>query len=467
LFSENRIPTYYTPERAVRAFIDMVNYRRNQEALIQTPPSISEDFEPDAVAARRIIARALKNQDDWLTEADSKGVLSAYGIPITPVRAARDAEAATAEAEALGGPVALKILSPDIRHKSDVGGVVLDLRDPDEVRQAADRMLMRVREKRPDARIEGFTIQPMIDKPEAHELIVGVDVDPQFGPVILFGHGGLGVEILEDTAVALPPLNMNLARDLMARTRVYGLLQGIRGQPPAALDDIALTLIKVSQLIIDFAEVVELTINPLLADSAGVIALDAKIRVRPADGPPAHRLAIRPYPRELEEIIAVPDGRKFLLRPVRPEDEPALRAMFDRMSPDALRLRFFIPKTSLSPKMAARLSQTDYDREMALGLVQPEPAGTAEIYGGVRISADPDGEKAEFAISLRSDMAGQGLGPVLMQKIIDYSRQRGIRQIFGTVLRENRPMLKVCERLGFSQHTDFSDPGVVEVQLDL
>jgi acetyltransferase len=467
LFSENRIPTYFTPERAVRAFIDMVNYRRNQEALIQTPPSIPDDFEPDVAAARKIITRALENQDDWLTEADSKAVLSAYDIPITPVRAAKDAEAAAAEAKALGGPVALKILSPDITHKSEVGGVVLHLRDPDEVRQAADRMLMRVREKRPEARIEGFTIQPMIDKPEALELIVGVKVDPEFGPVILFGHGGLAVEILEDTAVALPPLNMNLAHDLMARTRVHGLLQGIRGQPPAALDDIALTLIKVSQLVIDFAEVVELDINPLLADSAGVIALDARIKVQPAETSPAHRLAIRPYPKALEEIIALPNGRKLLLRPIRPEDEPPFRAMFAQMTPENLRMRFFSAKKTVNREFAARLTQIDYDREMALVLAEPGPAGTNAIYGCVQINADPDGEKAEYAISLLGDMAGQGLGPMLMRRIIDYSRERGIKEIFGSVLRENRSMLKVCELFKFSQHINPDEPGVVEVSLKL
>jgi acetyltransferase len=467
LFGENRIPTYFTPERAVRAFMDMVNYRRNQEALMQTPPSVSEDFEPDTGAARRIIDCALEQHREWLTEAESKAILSAYDIPITPVETVGDANAAAATARALGDAVALKILSPDITHKTDVGGVALDLRDSDEVRQAAEKMLRRVAEKRPEARIEGFTIQPMIDKPEAHELIIGVNVDPQFGPFILFGHGGVAVEVLEDTAVGLPPLNMRLAQDMMARTRVYGLLQGIRGQAPAALDEIALTLIKISQLVIDFAEVVELDINPLLADSAGVIALDARIRVQPAEDLPAHRLAIRPYPKALEEIIALPDGRNLLLRPVRPEDEPAFREMFNHMTPEDMRMRFFTAKKAMSHQVAARLTQIDYDREMALVLAQPGPAGQSKIYGGVRISADPDGEKAEYAISLRSDMAGQGLGPMLMRRIIDYSRQRGIKQICGTVLRENRAMLKVCELFKFSQQISADDPSVVEVRLDL
>lgn len=467
LFAEYRIPTYFTPERAVRAFMDMVHYRRNQDALMQTPPSISEEFEPDTTAARAIINEVLDQHREWLTESESKAVLAAYDIPITPVHTADDPQSAAAVAESLEGAVVLKILSPDITHKTDVGGVALDLRGPDEVRQAAERMLQRVAEKRPDARIDGFTVQPMIDKPDAHELIVGLNVDPQFGPFILFGHGGVAVEILEDTAVALPPLNIRLAEEMMARTRVYGLLQGVRGQTPAALDEIALTLIKVSQLIIDFAEVIELDINPLLADSAGVIALDARIRIQPAAASPAHRLAIRPYPRGLEEIIAMPDGRKLLLRPIRPEDEPAYREMFEQMTPEDMRMRFFSAKRELSHQLAARLTQIDYDREMALVLAEPGPAGPSQIFGSVRIAADPDGEKAEYSISLRSDMAGQGLGPMLMRRIIDYSRQRGIKQIFGTVLRENRPMLKVCELFKFSQHVNFDDPSVIEVRLDL
>ena len=465
LFSEHRIPTYYTPERAVRAFIDMLKYRRNQQALTQTPASVPEDFEPDIAAVRRIIDRALAEGREWLGEPQAKAVLEAYRIPVVATRIAADPRAAAAAAAAIAGQVALKILSPDITHKSDVGGVVLDLRAPSAVRDAAEAMLERVRQQVPDARIDGFTVQPMVDRPDSFELIVGVNEDPQFGPVILFGHGGTAAEIIGDTALALPPLNMHLAREAMERTRLFGLLQGFRGRPAAAIDDIALTLIKVSQLIIDFAEVVELDINPLLADEFGVLALDARLRVRKSDQSPTKRLAIRPYPKELEEVLSLPDGRTFLLRPVRPEDEPAFQTLFKKLSQEDIRMRFFAPKKELSHPFAARLTQIDYDREMALVLAEPGTAG--EIFGAVHFSADPDGECAEFAILLRSDMAGLGLGPLLMRRIIDHSRERGLRELFGEVLRENRPMLRICELFKFQRTSKADDPSVVEVRLKL
>ena len=325
----------------------------------------------------------------------------------------------------------------------------------------------RVRQHRPDARIDGFTVQPMVERPGAFELIVGVREDPQFGPVILFGHGGTAAEVIADTTLALPPLNMHLAREAMMRTRLFGLLQGFGGTAPAAIDDIALTLIKVSQLIIDFAEVVELDINPLLADEYGVLALDAHLRVRTPDGPAAKRLAIRPYPKELEEVLALPDGRTFLLRPVRPEDEPAFHDLFAKLSPEDIRMRFFAPKKALTHPFAARLTQIDYDREMALVLAEPGTAGRSVVYGTVHIAADPDNERAEFAILLRSDMGGMGLGPMLMRRIIDYGRQRGLHELFGEVLRENKPMLKVCDLFKFQRHTQPDDPAVIEVRLKL
>jgi acetyltransferase len=467
LFAESRIPTYYTPERAIRAFIDLVNYRRNQESLMETPPSVPDEFETDPAAARRVISAALDDGREWLSEPEAKRVLAAYSIPAVPTHIVADAQAAAAQAARIAGPVALKILSNDITHKSDVGGVALDLRSPGAVRDAAEAMLARVQRLKPDAKVDGFTVQPMVERPDAIELIVGVIEDAQFGPVTLFGAGGTAVEVLGDTALALPPLNLQLAHAAMTRTKVYELLQGFRGRPAAALDEIALVLIKVSQMVVDLAEIVELDINPLLADEFGVIALDARLRVRRSDDAPAKRLAIRPYPKELEELIVLPDGRELLLRPVRPEDEPAVREMFTKMAPEDIRMRFFAPMASLSHAVAARMTQIDYDREMGLMLAEPGVAGRSEIFGGVRIAADPDGERAEYAITLRSDMAGKGLGPMLMKRIIDYSRQRGIREIFGDVLRENKPMLKVCELFKFEQHVHKDDPSIIEVTLRL
>lgn len=467
MFAKARIPTYYTPERAVHAFMDLVDYKRNQEALTQTPASVPEDFAPDVASARATITAVLESGREWLSEPEAKAVLAAYHIPVVTTRIAATPQAAAAAAALLAGPVVLKILSPDILHKSDVGGVVLDLRAPAAVREAAEAMQARVRRVRPAARIEGFTVQPMVERPDAFELLVGIAEDQDFGPVVLFGHGGTAAEIIADRAVALPPLNMHLARDAMTRTRVFKLLQGFRGRPAAAIDDIALTLIKVAQMVIDSADIVELDINPLLADEFGVLALDARIRVRRSEAPPTRRLAIRPYPKELEETVSLPDGRVFVLRPVRPEDEPPFVDLFAQLTPEDVRMRFFAPKRALTHESAARMTQIDYDREMALVLAQPGRAGRSTVYGIVNISADPDGERAEYAILVRSDMCGLGLGPLLMRRIIEYARQRGIKEICGDVLRENKPMLKVCELFGFSRAPKVDDPGIIEVHLAL
>jgi acetyltransferase len=468
LFAEAHIPTYATPNQAVRAFMYLVRYQRNQDLLIQVPPSVPEQFSPDRDKALSVIGTVLSEGREWLSEPETKDVLAAYGIPAVPTRIARTPEGAGLIAKAFDAPCALKILSPDITHKSDVGGVALDLDTPQAVREAADAMLQRLRKSHPKARIEGFTVEPMVKRPAAYELIAGMTEDAQFGPVILFGHGGTGAEVIADKALALAPLNMMLARELMAGTRIYKLLRGFRNQPPAALDAIALTLVKISQLVVDLAEVAELDINPLYADAEGVVALDARIRVKRVAHDGTARLAIRPYPTGLEEKIVLPDGRTLLLRPVRPEDGPAFIETFEKLSPEDVRMRFFAPKKSLSPNFAARLTQIDYDREMALVLSDPDqPSRKAEIYGVVRIAADPDNEKAEYAILVRTDMKGLGLGPFLMRRIIDYARARGIRTLFGDVLRENESMLKLCRSLGFSVRSVPEEADIVEVKLEL
>jgi acetyltransferase len=345
--------------------------------------------------------------------------------------------------------VAVKILSPDITHKSDFGGVALDLDSPAAVAEAARTMLERIRRAVPGARLDGFTVQQMVRRPGAVELILGLSEDRQFGPVVLFGQGGVAVEVMKDKALALPPLNMALAHELIGRTRVAGLLRGYRDRKAADLDQIALTLIKVAQIAADLPQVSELDVNPLLADPSGVVALDARIRVRQAQGPGEARLAIRPYPSELEEN-AEAAGRRFLLRPIRPEDEPMLREAFRLLSPEAVRMRFFAPMKDLSHSLAARLTQIDYDREMALVLTEPGAAGRGAIFAVVRIAADPDNERAEFAITVRDELAGRGVGTMLMEKIIAYARRRGVGEVFGVILRDNLPMLDIVRRLGFA-----------------
>lgn len=466
-FAQHGIPTYDTPEQAVRGLMYLVDYQRNQQTLMETPPSLPEDFCADAARAEAIIRQVIAEGREWLSEPEAKEVLAAYHVPVVVTRMAKNAEEAAALTAGFAGRVALKIVSPDIQHKSDVGGIALDLEGPGAVRNAAEAMERRVRRSRPEARLSGFSVQAMVHRPGAYELIVGLVEDAQFGPTILFGQGGHAVEVLQDQALALPPLNMRLAHEVISRTRVYRLLRGYRDLPAANLDAIALTLLKVAQLAIDIPEIKELDINPLLADQYGVVALDARIRAGAATRPAADRLAIRPYPKELEETIPLGDGRTLLLRPIRPEDEPSLQRAFTRLTPEEVRLRFFVPKKTLSHFVAVRFTQIDYDREMGLILTESGIPGETEIYGVVNIIADPDNETAEYAILVRHDMTGMGLGIFLMQRIIDYARQRGIRSIHGDVLRENRQMLKLCSVLGFSESRLPDETDVVRVTLQL
>jgi len=461
-FAEARLATYETPDSAVRGFMHRVRYHRNQELLLETPAARSEDFSPDIAAVRAVIERTAATGPAWLEVEDVASVLAAYGIPVPKSRVVADPAAAAAAASAIGFPVALKIRSPDITHKSDLGGVALNLGNPGRVAAEAQAMLARVKAAQPAARLDGFLVQEMAQRPTAIELIIGLVDDSIFGPVVMFGQGGIAVELVNDTSLELPPLNDVLARAQMARTRVWRLLQGYRGRPPADLAQIAQVLIAVAQLAADHPELRELDINPLIADAAGVVALDARLRVGPAVG--TRRLAIKPYPRELESDAALRDGTPLRLRPVRPEDEPSLRDLAGHMKPEDLRLRFFTPIRDLPHALAARLSQIDYDREMAI-IARLAADGTA--LGVARFAADPDNRRAEFAVALRSDWKGRGLGYLLMQRIIAIARQRGIAEIIGDVLHENQPMLKLARALGFAPTAHPEDPELVRVVLPL
>ena len=467
MFRERGIPSYETPTKAVRGFMQMVRYRRSQAMLMEVPADIPEAFSPDRQAVRRIIETVMAQQRSWLLETEAKAVLAAYHIPVVPTVAAETPEAAAQIASEMAGPVVLKVLSAAILHKSDAGGVALNLETAGAVRERAAWMREHFQQEPVDAGSLKFSVQPMIQRSHAQELIVGMSVDPQFGPVLLFGQGGTATEVILDRSLALPPLNMNLAREMIAGTRIRRLLAGYRGVPGANLADIAATLVKVSQLVCDFSEIVELDVNPLLCDPQGVLALDARMRVQPAEGPAGRRLAICPYPTELEQTISLPDGQTLLLRPIRPEDEPAFQRFFNSLSPEDIRLRFLHPMKMLPKTMAARLTQIDYDRDMALVLTSGDGRQHADLHGVVRISADPDNEKAEFAIMLRSGKTGLGLGPMLMRRIIDYARGRGITQLFGEVLSENRSMLALCKALGFKRRSDPDDPGSAIVSLQL
>ena len=466
LFEEAGVADFETPEEAVQACAMLATYRRNQ-AMLREAPSSSATGAPDKASARNIVAAALAAGRETLDEVESKRLLVAYGIPtVRTKRVKATADDAVAAAQDIGYPVALKILSPDLSHKSDAGGVFLDIADEAALRAATHQMLACVGALRPDARIEGFSVQAMARRPRAQELIVGASVDPIFGPVLMFGQGGTAVEVIADRAIALPPLNRVLARGLVSRTRVAKLLQGYRGRQPADVDAVCDVLIALSRMQADLPELAELDINPLWADDEGVLALDARVRLSRTPVAGADRFAIRPFPDELTERIDW-QGRTVTIRAIRPEDEPLHRAFIAHVAPADLRLRFFSSRRELPRTELARLVQIDYAREMAFIALDTAPDGTQETLGVVRAACDPDEVEAEFAILVRTDVQGRRLGSALMSKMVGYLRSRGIRRMTGQVLRDNAAMHALVLGLGFEPESPTREPGTVFYTFDL
>ena len=363
----------------------------------------------------------------------------------------------------------LKILSDDISHKSDVGGVALNLQNEMEVRAAATTMLARVQRERPQARIQGFTVQSMVKRQHAQELIVGSTIDSVFGPIILFGQGGTAVEVMADRAVALPPLNVPLAKALMSRTRVAKLLAGFRDTP--AVDEAALygVLVAVSQLLAEIPEIAELDINPLIVNFEGALALDARIKLSAKLPAGANNFAIRPYPAHLEESVQW-NGQPICLRAIRPEDEAQHMAFLQQLAPEDVHMRVFYSKRTMARSELARLVQIDYAREMAFVAMALGPDGESQTLGVVRAVADPDNIAAEFGVIVQSGLKGGGLGLLLMQKMIAYLRSQGTQRLVATVLDYNTRMLKLAKELGFEEDRDVKDgneAGVKDIFLPL
>ncbi len=459
------VATHTTPRQAIQAFDTLVRHRKSQIQLMRTPASLPPGPEPDRDTARFAIESALAEGREILSEVEAKTVLAAYGVPTNDTRIARTPdEAAQLATQMAEHPLlAIKILSRDITHKSDVGGVQLNLSGPDEVREAAEAMLERVRARRPDAHIDGVVVQPMIKKPYAHELLLGVSDDATFGPVMLFGAGGTAVEVVADKALALPPLDLLLAEDMIDRTRIGKLLKGYRDKPPADRTAIALALVHLSQLVADMPQIRELDINPLLADASGVVAVDARIRVAPAEavapgGNP--RLAIRPYPSAWDKPATTPYGT-VQIRPIRPEDEALYPDFMAKISKEDVRRRFFRMFSSLSHEETARLTQIDYARAMAFLAIDEDGA----MLGVSRFAADADYRTAEFAVLVRSDLKGQGIGRALMVRLIEYAAAEGIEDMYGDVLASNRSMLDFVRELGFEDQTDPEDMTVRRARL--
>lgn len=466
LFEQAGVADFETPEEAVQACAMLATYRHNQAMLLEAP-SAGAGGAPDKAAAQAIVASALASGRETLDEVESKQLLAAYGIPtVRTARAGATADDAVAAAKDIGYPVALKILSPDLSHKSDAGGVALDIADEAALRAAAQRMLACIGALRPDARITGFSVQAMARRPHAQELLVGASVDSVFGPVLMFGQGGTAVEVIADRAIALPPLNRVLARDLVSRTRVARLLKGYRGRAPADVDALCDVLIALSRMQADLPELAELDINPLWADEDGVLALDARVRLSRAPVAGADRFAIRPFPDELTDRIDW-QGRIVTMRAIRPEDEPLHRAFIAHVAPSDLRLRFFSSRRELPRTELARLVQIDYAREMAFIALDTAPDGAQETLGVVRAVCDPDDVEAEFALLVRTDVQGHRLGTVLMSKMVGYLRSRGVQRMCGDVLRENAPMHALLQGLGFDPESHTREPGTSHYTLEL
>jgi len=466
MFVAADIPNFATPSAAVRGFMQLVRYNRAQEELMRTPPSLP-DLRFDRQRVDDIIANTLRSGRTTLSEIEAKDLLAAYGIPVVPTVIARTPEEAKRAAEEIcrdESAVVIKILSDDITHKSDVGGVRLGLKSANEAREAAESMLASVRQRMPDARITGFTVQPMIVRPRAYELIVGMSVDRTVGPLMMFGAGGTAVEVMADTAHALPPLDLRLAQAMMGETRINRLLEGFRDRPAAHREAVATVLVQVSYLIANHPEIRELDINPLIADEHGCIALDARVRVADEAAHPRVPMAIRPYPVEWEAQTDVDGVGAVKLRPVRPEDEVLYDRFFASVTAEDMRMRFFTAGPNLSHQLLARLTQIDYGREMAFGAIAQT---SGALLGVARLIADPDYRRAEFAVLVRSDLKGRGLGWRLMQHLIAYARAEGLGELHGQVLATNLTMLAMCDRLGFSVTADDTDAGLRHARLVL
>jgi len=467
LFAAKGIASFATPAEAVDGFMDIVRYARAQEELMRTPPSLPEDLGCDADAARDILAGALGQGRAMLSEVEAKRLLAAYGIPVVPTEIARTpAEVADLSARWIAGQGAcvVKIVSPDIPHKSDVGGVRLGLDRPEEARRAAELMAERVARQLPAARIEGFAVQPMIRRRGAHELILGMAVDAAFGPLMLFGAGGTAVEVVRDTAHALPPLDLELARELMRQTRVWRLLQGYRDRPAADTAAIAQALVRLSYLVMRHEAIREIDINPLLADEQGAIVLDARVRVEDPARSPRVAPAIRPYPSEWAADAEVAGIGAVRIRPIRPQDETLYADFFAKLTLEDQRYRFFTARPDLSHRMLARLTQIDYAREMAFVAVA---RSSGELLGVVRFVADPDYTQGEYAIIIRSDLKGRGLGWRLMQHLLAYAKSERLQELHGWVQADNVSMLSMCRELGFSIAPDPGDSTVRRVRIAL
>jgi acetyltransferase len=463
-FAQARKPHFRTPEPAVEVFSHLSAYYRNQKLLMQMPGPFSHHVEPDVESARLIIEGAMQEHRKVLTEMESKALLSAFNIPVAKTMVAHSPNEALLIAEQLGFPVAMKVNSQDITHKSDAGGVVLNLSSAHEVRAAYQHILDSVQHNRPNARMDGISIEPMIVKPNGRELMIGVTTDPVFGPVITFGAGGTAVEIMGDRAVALPPLNNFLVRELIQETRIARMLGTFRNMAPANMDVLEDVLLRVSEMVCELPLLKEMDINPLILDESGALVADARVVLeyrQPSADRYAH-MAIYPYPTQLVSQWQLADGTDITIRPIRPEDADLVQAFVRGLSEESKYFRFMSSMQELTETMLVRFTQIDYSREMALIAVTLVQDKEIEI-GVARYAINPDGDSCEFALVIADNVQGKGLGQKLMVSLMEAARSKGLSVIEGEVLSNNHNMLKLMTRLGFTIKTSEEDQGIMKV----
>lgn len=469
ILEAGNVPNYRYPESAVDVFLKMYGYSSNLEMLTETPPAIPHEYNPKRDAAKELINLVLRDGRTQLTESEAKSLIKCYQIPVGKFRVATSATEAKAFAAAIGYPIVMKIASPSIGHKTDVGGVKVGIQTEEELETEFEAMLARVKEVRPDAEIDGILIEGMVKK--KFELLIGAKKDPIFGPVIVFGQGGVGVEVFKDTQMGLPPLNMALAKRIVEGTRIFPLLKGYRGMPGVNLEELEYTLCKFAYLVMDFPEIKEIDINPYVMDDDGGMILDAHIVLDPADikkrkGHPYDHLVISPYPEEYGKTIFLRNGQEVMLRPIRPEDEPLEAKMLDYLSSQTMYYRFlgYVPK--ITHDFLKRFTQIDYDREMAIiAEIQDETDGERKMIGVVRIVSDAWGENAEYAIVVADEWQKKGLGRIMTDYILDIAREKGIQKIYANVLATNKGMLRLFEKLNFTLRKEDFESYYAELQL--
>ncbi|MEW8646801.1 MAG: bifunctional acetate--CoA ligase family protein/GNAT family N-acetyltransferase [Candidatus Thiodiazotropha endolucinida] len=469
LFKDARLPSFRTLENAVDAFSYLSSYQKNQRLLLQTPAKSSRrHIQPDTEGARLIIESALSEQRKILTEPESFALLGAFRINAVRNGIARSANEALILAESIGFPVAMKIYSPDISHKSDAGGIRLNISNAQVVRSTYRDLIEQVKETRPEANVEGVTVEQMYQSPNGRELLIGIVRDPVFGPVISFGSGGTAVEVMGDSAIALPPLNRSLASDLIDRTKAAKLLSQFRHMPPANREALIDVLLRVSTMACELPWIREMDINPLIVDDQGAVAVDARIRVdfpRPSTDP-YHHLAIHPYPVNLVNTTQLPNGTNIVIRPIRPEDADLEQTFTRQLSDEAKYFRFMSSIQELTPEMLTRFTQIDYHNEMALIAVTED--GNHEIELGVaRYVINPDKKSCEFALVVSDQWQRQGIGHKLMHQLMEVARDRGLEKMEGEVLSNNFKMLDLMKSLYFHISTSPDDNSIKQVVIDL